>query len=182
MNWKLIATVLTTSAIATTAAIASMPEASANSGVKFVCGESYDASSGQRYPTTFAWNTRGKIPLVRWKTPWGTGITPQQRCAAVSPRFQEAYNNGTLKYITNSTKNGQPVICTTSQHGGPCQTVLMTLRSGDNSLQILSQLRDVLGGRATGPVVHSSGAPQAYYQVDIDNFLNTAPVEEEGGE
>jgi hypothetical protein len=179
MNWKLVTTTIATAAIATATLSIAAIEASANQEVKFVCGQSFDQSSGQRYPTTYAWNNRGKTQVIQWRRPWGTGVTPQQRCEQVSPRFQEAYTNGSLKFLTNGTLNGQPVICTAKEQGGQCQTVLMTLRPEDNSLQILKQLQSVLGGRVTGPVVHSSGTAQAYYQVDIENFLRTAPVEQE---
>jgi hypothetical protein len=55
----------------------------------------------------------------------------------------------------------------------------MTLRSQDNSLAILEELKNVLQGRSSGPVVHSSGNPQVYYQINIEQFLKTAPVEEQ---
>lgn len=178
MNYKLMTTVLMTSAIAL-AGIPFTSQTAVAQEVRFICGESFDRASGQRYPTTFAWTERGKMAVVRWKKQWSGNITPQQRCQSVSPRFQEAYSSGTLNFITNGTANGQPVICTATEQGGACQTMLMTLRAEDNPLQVLNQLRDVLGGRATGPVVHSSGVPQAYYRVDIENFLRTAPVEED---
>jgi hypothetical protein len=177
VNLKFIATAVTTGAIALSSIPFAAIEANAQQDVQFICSESYDRSSGQRFPTTFAWTQRGKIAVIRWKNPWGN-ITPKERCEQVSPRFGQAYNNGNLKFITNSSVNGQPVICTTTQYGGSCQTMLMTLRSGDNSFKILNELKDILGGRGTGPVVHSSGAAQAYYQVDMDNFLRTAPVEQ----
>jgi len=178
MNYKFMTTVLATGAIAMAGITLPIQTASAQE-VQFICGESFDRASGQRYPTTFAWTARGKMAVVRWKKQWSGNITPQQRCQSVSPRFQEAYSNGTLNFLTNGTANGQPVICTATERGGACQTMLMTLRAEDNSLQILNQLKDVLGGRAAGPVVHSSGVPQAYYQVDIENFLRTAPIEED---
>jgi hypothetical protein len=86
-----------------------------NSPVQFICSEGYDRVSTRRYPTTYAWTQRGKIAIVRWKTEQFPGYLPQKRCEEVSPRFQEAYENGTLSFITNGTMNRQPVICTTRQ-------------------------------------------------------------------
>jgi hypothetical protein len=146
--------------------------------VQFICAQSFDKATNRRLPTTFAWTARGKIAIVRWKTEQFPDYPPQKRCQEVSPRFQEAYNSGTLDYITNGKMNNQPVICTTTAYGGTCRTLLMTLRSQDNSLGVLNELRNILNGRTVGPVVHSSGMPQAYYEIDIQYFLENAPVEE----
>jgi hypothetical protein len=150
-----------------------------NSPVQFICSEGYDRVSTRRLPTTYAWTQRGKIALVRWKTEQFPGYPPQKRCEEVSPRFQEAYESGTLSFITNGMMNRQPVICTTRQYGGGCETLLMTLRLQDNSLAILEELKNVLKGRTSGPVVHSSGTARVYYQINIEQFLETAPVEEQ---
>jgi hypothetical protein len=109
----------------------------------------------------------------------GSNLSPQKRCESVSPRFQQAYNNGTLSFLTNSKINGQPVICTAREYGDSCHTVLMTLRSQDDSFKILNDLKDILNGRSVGPLIHSSGAPKAYIQLDIEEFLRTQPVEPE---
>lgn len=154
-------------------------ETKENQKVQFICNESFDKETGARMPTTFAWADRGKIAVVRWRTEEFSGYPPQERCNEVSPRFQEAYDNGTLKMITNGTINNQPVICTATEYRGKCQTLLMTLRPSDDSLQVLNSFKDILNGRSTGPILHSSGTAQVYYQVDIETFLRTAPVEEQ---
>lgn len=155
--------------------------------VQFICAPSYDPSSQQRVPTTFAWTPRGKIAIIRWKSDWasGAGFTPEVRCDAVSPRFDEAYQNGSLSYLTNARVDGQKVICASSQGNG-CDTQLLTLQPEENELAVLRQLNDILQGRASAPLAQSSeqlehpdGTPQVYFDVDIDNFLATAPVEEE---
>ena len=43
-------------------------------------------------------------------------------------------------------------------------------------MPILLQLCETLRGRSTGPIRHSSGGSQVYIQVDIDEFLKSAPV------
>lgn len=172
--------ILTTSAIAATIPFFAQTT-HAQSEVKFICSDGFDRASGQRLPTTYAWTEKGKIAIVRWSKKWGSGqaFSPQKRCEEVSPRFQEAFNNGTLNFITNGTINGQPAICAASEDKGACQTLLMTLRPEENPLQILNELKNVLNGRSAGPIQHSSGTPQVYYQVDMKTFLSNAPVEEE---
>lgn len=159
-------------------------QAQANEKVEFICAESFDQESGKSLPTTFAWTERGKIAVVRWESEVfsGSSFTPQKRCETASPNFQIAYENNTLGLITNGTKNNQRVICTSGEPGGECETVLLTLRPEDlrpedRSLKILQQFRQIFNGEQVGPVKHSSAVPQVYYQVDVENFLNTAPVE-----
>jgi hypothetical protein len=147
--------------------------------VQFVCAPSFDRQTNQKLPTTFAWTSRGKIAIVRWERTDFPGFPPQTRCEQVSPKFQKAYDNGGINFLTNGTINQQPVICTARESGGECDTLLMTLRPEDNAVTILTQLQEVLNGRQVGAVHHSSSTPQVYYQVDFENFLRTAPVEKE---
>ena len=151
-----------------------------NSETKFICADSYDSEIGTSLPTTFAWTNRGKIAVIRWQTEYfaDAGFSSQQRCEAVSPRFQEAFDNNSLGLITNGTINNQPVICTSNEPGGACNTLLMTLRPEDDSLKMLNNLQQVLNGQQVGITRHNGGdTRQIYVEVDIKNFLETAPVE-----
>ena len=113
----------------------------------FICASG--RQNNKIYPTTYAIKSlqiEDKKPLIYWQYPWFSNrqMTPRERCEIVSRRFQEAYNNESLRFITNSKINGQPVICTTKNLGGDCITVLLTLRKSDDSIQILRQLKDRL--------------------------------------
>lgn len=102
---------------------------------------------------------------------------PNKRCEEVSPRFQTAYENDSLQYLTNGTINKEPVICTARSEGGDCDTLIMTLRRNiDDPKPILAQLADTFKGRSTGPIRHSSNKA-IYIQVDMEDFLKNAPVE-----
>jgi hypothetical protein len=126
---KLLVIFLTLGAtVAVSIPLATVKTDAAESGVQFVCSQGFDRDSGERHPTTYIWTASKKIALIRWKKNWGNFISPQERCEAISPRFQKAYESGTLQFITNGMMNGQPVICTTRENGGACQTLLMTLR------------------------------------------------------
>lgn len=148
--------------------------------VQFICSEGYDPKSNERVPTTFAWTQRGKMAIVRWKYKWfnNSDYTSQRRCQEVSSRIQTAYNNDSLQYLTNGTQNNQPVICTARQKASACDTTLLTLRPDDDSLLVLSQLNDIFRGKGGSPIEHSSGKRQVYYKIDIEKFLQTAPIEE----
>ena len=180
MNLKSITFLLTGCVLTATCITSIVSQAKADDQVRFICASGFDQTANKRFPTTYAWTPRGKIAVVRWKYSWfDSQISPQQRCQDVSSRFQNAYNNQSLSYITNGTVNGQGVICTARQKDGACDTTLLTLRPKDDPLEILSDLKDRLRGRGTGPIQHSSGKSQVYYQIDIDNFLKTAPLEKE---
>ena len=121
--------------------------------------------------------------MVRWVTDHfeQAGYDPWRRCYEVSDRFQKAYKNGSLEYLTNGTMNGQKVICTARSAAGGCEDLLITLRPGDDALQILGSLERVLLGRSNTPVYHDSGdseeIPQIYVEVDMEEFIRTAPFE-----
>lgn len=155
--------------------------AQTNDEVRFICASGFDKRSNQRLPTTYAWTQRGKIAIMRWKYPWfkNSEYTPQRRCEEVSSRFQTAYDNQTLDFITNGTENNQEVICTARQYRGACADTLLTLRPNDDSLEILTDLKDQLKGRGKEPIIHKSGKKQVYYEINFQKFLQTAPVEEE---
>jgi hypothetical protein len=177
---KLLITCLSLGAIAAAIIpLATVKTNAAEPGVQFVCSQGFDRDSGERHPTTYIWTASKKIALIRWKKNWGNFISPQQRCEAISPRFQKAYESGTLQFITNGMMNGQPVICTTRSNGGACQTLLMTLRQEENSFKTLVELKELLNGTEVTPVTHSSGTPQVYYWVDIDNLISNAPARSE---
>jgi Circadian oscillating protein COP23 len=176
MNKKLPTGLLVAATITVTGLISAIPPTTAQSQVQFTCNQSYELQSDRRFPTTFAWTSRGKVAVIRWVKDLGDH-SPQDRCKNVSPRFQQAYDNGTLNLITNSKVKGEPVICTAKEYGAACEIVLMTLRPEENSLRILNDLKNILDGHQVGPIKHSSGIPQIYYQIDIEEFLRNAPVE-----
>ncbi|WP_375501359.1 COP23 domain-containing protein [uncultured Nostoc sp.] len=156
-------------------------QAKADDDVRFICASGYDQQTDKRFPTTYAWTSDGKRPIIRWKYAWFNSqtITPEERCKQVSSRFQTAYNNKSLAYIANGIVNNQAVICTAKKEDAACDTTLLTLRPQDDPLQILDDLKEILRGRATKPIEHSSKQQPVYYKIDIKKFLQTAPVEKE---
>ena len=154
----------------------------AQTDVQFICRDGFDENTQQRHPTTYAWTSRGKIPVVRWKRNGDLGFDgypPQKRCAEVSPRFDRAYHQETINMMTNGTLNNRPVICAVKEYGAGCSddNLLFTLKPEDNSLLFINKLKQIFNGDIIGPVDHSSAVPQVYVQIDIEKYLRTAPVE-----
>lgn len=143
--------------------------------VNFVCGKSNDA------PATVARTPRGDIAVIRWVSGFfsGAGFTPQKRCQEVSSRFQTYHSHGTLKYLTTGWLNNQPVICTAQKQGGGCSDVLFTLEPGDDPNQVLRQLLSIRSGATAGPLSRSGSSRQKPIYINLDEYLNRAPVEVE---
>jgi hypothetical protein len=144
---------------------------------RFFCGESRILGTGKTVPTTFARTKRGNVPVIRWQSTFfqaSSIYTPLKRCEEVSRRFQKYYSDGTLAYLTAGQMNTQNVICVSEEYGGPCQGLLLTLEPKDNPQAVLKDLLNARN-RAGGPLTRSTGA----IYVDMDNFLETTPVEED---
>ena len=150
--------------------------------VKFACSQSYDAEQAEYVFTTFAWNPINKKPLIVWQREHLTdkGFDPQKRCELVSPRFQQAYDNGTLKFMREGVFNNQSVICTVSQIGDDCEagTLLLTLSPEENPQQTLAQLSDILLGYGDAALLQDSEdkihreEEAIYINVDMEAFLS----------
>jgi hypothetical protein len=142
---------------------------------KFYCGNSFNAKSNSKVPTTIVWTPNRKVALVQWVKPMGNYWTPQKRCAEFSQKIDAAYQNGTINYLTNTRIKGQKVICTAAEVNGDCKSILMTLRPQDNSLTMIGELKDLLNGRSEGGVItHSSSEPQVYLKVDIRSSIQSS--------
>lgn len=121
----------------------------------FFCGQ-----SSHRTPTTFVSTPTGNIPLIRWVSHYfaGSGYDPQTRCEEVSQRFNQFYRQGQLNYITTGIVNQLPVVCISSEIGGPCTGVLLTLKPREDAARVVQQLFDVRAG-ASGPLFESATQP-----------------------
>jgi Circadian oscillating protein COP23 len=176
---KLLAlTVLVTGAIAlfNTSQALTQP---APSRVMFFCRHGHDPEVNQSVPTTFAQHPQQrKTAIIRWKSGQLGQWEPIKRCEAVSPRFQTAYDKGTLNYLTYGWINRQRVICSTRDYGGPCEELLFTLKAEDNPVQVLNQLNSILGGNASSVLNQNTGQSQVYIRFDVDAFLKQASAQE----
>ncbi len=142
----------------------------ANETVKFICRKA--ASGDISAWTTIAVTNDGEHSLITWDTESFPGFPPQMRCQDVTHRFQQAYDNNALKLLTNGQINKQPVLCAVKKYGDQCKNdnLLMTLLATEDSFKVLNKLRIMLGAWQYGPIKHSGGIPQVYYQIDFDSF------------
>lgn len=141
-------------------------------GTTFYCG----VSAG--IPSTLANTPRGTVVVIKWVSTHFSrgGYNPQRRCQEVSSRFQRHYNQGNLNFITAGYLNNQPAIC--AGNGGiPCtsQKLLFTLKPGQNAARTIQQLFNIRTG-AAGPLYESSNTSRSKSVVDMNKFLQTAPV------
>ena len=134
----------------------------------FVCGTS------KGVPATIAQTDHGNVTLIRWSSSYfsQSGWTPQRRCEAVSERFQDFYQQGTLKYLTTGRENGYAVVCVAQQENYPCLATLFTVKHYQEASQRLNLLQSVRY-RASGPLDESPG--REYF--NIEEFLRTAPAD-----
>jgi hypothetical protein len=154
--------------------LVSQNDSSQEDKARFTCGTSYSYRLKKRVPTTLSWSPAGKRALIQWVKQMDSHWTPEKRCQEVSKRMQEANDAGTLKYITNGKMNGQRVICTATEVNGDCKNLLMTLRQGDKPLKFMGEFQEVFNSRSDGVVEHSSGEPQIYLRIDLNEMLRNA--------
>jgi len=128
---------------------------------RFVCEDGY-------MPTTMFYAPEGDLPVIRWVSHYfaESGYSPEVRCREVSARFQRYYEDGTLNYITTGIVNRLPVVCVSSELGGPCRGVLFTLRPQEDASQVVQQLFDISYANA-GPLYESGSR----IYLDMNEYL-----------
>lgn len=148
--------------------------------VSFFCKDTFDRASNINLPTTLAWipEKRGHTSIILWKSEYFLGWNPRQRCEIVSPKFQNFYDDGTLKYLTNGKVKGYPVICAVTTEEDKCDrdNQLFQLRDERSSELVIYRLVDILQGGSDEPLYQNSGI-QMY--VPIDELLRKAPTLEQ---
>ncbi|AFZ36176.1 hypothetical protein Sta7437_2647 [Stanieria cyanosphaera PCC 7437] len=153
-------------------------------GTKLTLAENpvqYSCINYQGNPMTIADTPRGKIPLISWKSTFFTngGYTPEQRCQAVTARFQQHADAGSLRYVDSGTINKQPVICVVERTNSPTKPykckqdgLLLTLEPKDNPKEVLKTLFDVSSRVSNGAITRGG-------VINIEDFLQNAPTMKE---
>lgn len=142
-------TALATSAISVTT---TWHQPSQAQDIAFVCTVTTD-----NIPTTIAQTPEGPVDVFKWQsTYFRPPYTPMQRCQEVTERMNNFQAQGMLEYLTSGRVNRQPVICAGSSCDTNGSNVLLTLRSDQNSNQVLQEIAANRAG-AAGPSRQLSG-------------------------
>ena len=147
-------------AIAILGATTIAPASRAQSNTTFVCGTS------NSFPATIARTPQGEVPMIIWNSPdmLNSGDNPQKVCEDVATRFQNYYNNGTLKYITTGMMNGQRVACVAETEGGPCSGLLFNLNSANPNTRGVLQRMFRIRIASAAPIIETD--PREYISLD----------------
>ena len=117
--------------------------------------------------TTVARSPAGEVPIVRWDAAVvALETTPQADCTASTERFQAAYDEGLLSYLTTGRMNGQLVVCSATEFNGGCQSRLLDLQPTSKPRIALQQVLQIRLP-ASGPL--SDTDCRAY--VDLGRYL-----------
>ena len=135
-------------------------DTAASTDSKYFCAQSSDGT-----PTTFVKTERGNLPLLRWESDYFKkfGYTREQRCQAVSAKFEQAYERGMLNYVTIGSINNLPVICAASSLGAGCEESLFTLQADRNAAVALEEI-------FAGTVQNQNNLPYISFQEAIDQL------------
>jgi hypothetical protein len=154
---------------------------SADSKVTFFCGNTYDGASKSQIPTTLVWTSekQGNVALIRWKSQYfdRSKYGNQQRCSAVSKRFQQLWDKGSLNFIvTGTAANGLPIVCGVAAEGDACDSSnqLFTLKKFSDKKVLIEQLSGIFEGKVSSPVYESGGGDSSY--IDVRSLLRGKPV------
>jgi hypothetical protein len=148
------------------------PPTPAQATPRYFCGQ-----DAQGTYVTYAETPGGKRQAIaRWKSEYFTksGWTPKARCEEVSPKFQQAADNGQLEHITNDTQDNLPVVCAASNKTEKCGLMLFTLRPEDDPETVRKMLTDLGKGVAMGPIPQS-GSYKVY--IPMGEVLKNTPGE-----
>ncbi|MEL6928169.1 MAG: COP23 domain-containing protein [Cyanobacteria bacterium J06600_6] len=136
--------------------------------VQFFCGKSQAGS-----PATIVRSSKhGDKTMIVWNSSHfqASGYGNQRRCNDVTQKFQNFYNQGTLKYLVNGTSNGQAIICAIPNKKTACndETQLYTLKTRGEATVKLKQLQSIRSGASGRPMYESN----ARVYIDFNEYLN----------
>jgi hypothetical protein len=134
---------------------------------------SFSCGKHEKYPATIALTTRGKLTVIVWTTAVSNGMTPKQRCNDASQRFQTAYENGNINYLTTGVIGDNHVICSAREEDGDCVEVLFTVNPSSDPNKVLQDLLRIRAYKG-GPVYQNGNGP---IYVNLEEYLNTLQPE-----
>jgi hypothetical protein len=135
-------------------------------------------------PTTMVRTSRGSEQMIRWTVNdfARSGFTPQERCNAVSARFETYYRNGAFYLAAKDNFRGYPVLCITTQKPASCKAgnVLVTLKRGTDADNVLGRLLTFRRDTRYYTPVELNGEDYIYFEnrelyLDVKQMVDTPP-------
>jgi hypothetical protein len=178
MKHKCLPQVLIGLFVTLSTSLCSNPSSNAQTQKKFFCAQI------KGVPTTMVRTGRISEPMIRWTVTEfvRSGFTPQERCEAVSARFETYYRNGAFYLAAKDNFRGYPVLCITTKKPASCQAgnVLLTMKRGTDPENVLERLLAFRRNTSTGNTVELSGEDYLYYEnrelyLDVKKMVDTPP-------
>jgi Circadian oscillating protein COP23 len=147
---------------------------------KFYCGKVYDPIGKTNVPATLMSSPyRAKpITMILWKSEYFSDtISPQQRCAIVSPKFQAAHKAGNLEFLKIGNDGNQPIVCGVRTEKQRCTKLgmLFTLKPFGNPQSELNALMgNIERAEAKFGIYQSAESENSEGTVNMREFLNSA--------
>ncbi|HEY9693007.1 MAG TPA: COP23 domain-containing protein [Oculatellaceae cyanobacterium] len=160
----------------TLGAIATLSQTESNE-IKFFCGQMFDSAAKENIPATVAWipERQGHVRLIAWKSDFFYKWNRQERCETVSEKFQSAYQQGRLNYLTYGEVDSYQVICGVANQGEKCkrENMLFTIKPKDYPDQVLTSLIGVVEGNS-GQAIYQSTGQQLF--VSVNELFRQSPI------
>ncbi len=150
--------------------VISPPDKKEFNPLQISCGQAKDRSSRTTLPATISKKPGDSenTVLIIWKSEYfGSKYNPQQRCAMVSQKIQNAYRVGRTYIASGIDKaSGAGIICGLATADEVCdrRSMLFTLKSYQNAQEATEQMTDTIQGKAGLPIYQSSSGKRVNLQ------------------
>ncbi|QDL08954.1 hypothetical protein DP113_14475 [Brasilonema octagenarum UFV-E1] len=162
------------------ASLSTFPIIAAINQPSFANSNKFSCEKRNGTPVTMVRTSRGNETFIRWVVRDFKAFPPEKRCAIVSARFQQYYDNGSVYITSKDNFKGYPVLCIASRKGGSCandQDVLVTLKPGTDTGRVLRQILDFRRGADAKPIELSGSQYVSYSDgdlyVDVKQLVDT---------
>lgn len=146
--------------------------------IQFICANTSEIDSGKKIPATVVWipEERKNVPMIYWKSQTMKDWSPEARCNTVSPKFDQAFREGRLNYITTGKVNNADVLCAIAKEGQTCNSKnqLFTINTYQTPELVLEQMSGLFEGKS-GPLYQSGG--KTYIQINLEKLAQQKGVE-----
>jgi Circadian oscillating protein COP23 len=119
MKYQFLATILTTSAIAT-ATTTSLAQPERANTANITCN--LQATTPAIMATVSEQNDSKEVTMLSFLPQYFSPEAATETCQTTAKTLQSLYNDGRMKYLSSSTLNGQPTVCAVETRGFVCDS------------------------------------------------------------